>query len=139
MIPGHGPGREAIDRPPGPRNNRYLAPRRGCGSTVPVDDQLRNLLAELSRSLYEALAESPEVGRKLDKIRQEGYSVYLLVDGNRRGESKALTPPALPARDREPEFRIDLQDLQFLRSIGIDPTRRLKRRRSPRKNGSEES
>jgi len=104
-----------------------------------VDDQLRNLLAELSRSLYEALAESPEVGRKLDRIRQEGYSVYLLVDGNRRGEVKALTPAAPPAKDREPEFRIDLQDLQFLRSIGIDPTRRLRRRKSPRKSGSEES
>ncbi len=33
---------------------------------------------------------------------------------------------------REPEFRIDARDLEFLRSIGIDPTRRLKSRRARR-------
>lgn len=29
----------------------------------------------------------------------------------------------------EPRFQIDMQDLAFLRSIGIDPTRRMRRRR----------
>lgn len=31
-----------------------------------------------------------------------------------------------------PEFRINAYDLEFLRSLGIDPTRRLKSRRSRR-------
>ncbi len=30
----------------------------------------------------------------------------------------------------EPAFQIDGRDLSFLRSIGIDPTRRLRRRRA---------
>lgn len=104
-----------------------------------MDEQLRQLLADLSRSLYEALAESPEVGRKLDQIRQEGYSVYLLLDGNRREEAEPASLPVPVSERRQPEFRIDVQDLRFLRSIGIDPTRRLKRRRVRRKDGSEAS
>jgi hypothetical protein len=102
-----------------------------------MDEQLRQLLADLSRSLYEALAESPEVGRKLDQIRQEGYSVYLLLDGNRRDDAMPSNTLAPVTGDREPEFRIDVRDLRFLRSIGIDPTRRLKRRRASRRGGPE--
>lgn len=104
-----------------------------------MNEQLRQLLADLSRSLYEALADSPELGRKLDQIRQEGYSVYLLLDGNGSEEPEPTSLPVPVSGTREPEFRIDVKDLRFLRSIGIDPTRRLKRRRARRKDSSEAS
>lgn len=95
------------------------------------------MLRDLRRALSEAISESTEVSRTLRKIREEGYSLYLLVDCKREGldgEHVALTPPAasrtLTAGQGEPNFQIDGRDLSFLRSIGIDPTRRLRRRRT---------
>jgi hypothetical protein len=91
------------------------------------------------------IAESPEVGEKLDEVRSAGYSVYLLLDCKRRAGERgrqrsrseapaalAATDPQLPAPPPKPGvFRINAGDLAFLRSLGIDPTRQL-RRRPPR-------
>jgi hypothetical protein len=91
------------------------------------------LLRDLRRALSEAISESSEVNRTLRKIREEGYSLYLLVDCKRDlndPDQLSLTAPRLPASSgSDPVFQIDGRDLQFLRSIGIDPTRRLRRRR----------
>lgn len=91
------------------------------------------MLRDLRRALSDAISESSEVNRTLRKIREEGYSLYLLVDCKRDAndqEPLALTePPRLHSRSGEPVFQIDIRDLSFLRSIGIDPTRRLRRRR----------
>ncbi|HVS15961.1 MAG TPA: hypothetical protein VMV46_18715 [Thermoanaerobaculia bacterium] len=96
------------------------------------------------------IAESPEVGEKLDEVRSAGYSVYLLLDCKRRieerarprsrpqpGTAPAATEPRLPSSPVEPGvFRINAGDLAFLRALGIDPTRRLRRR--PSRPASEE-
>jgi hypothetical protein len=97
-----------------------------------LNDKLNHMLRDLRRALSEAISESSEVSRTLRKIREEGYSLYLLVDCKREaadGDHLALTPPAPQART-EPNFQINGRDLSFLRSIGIDPTRRLRRRRT---------
>lgn len=94
------------------------------------------MLRELRRALSEAISESSDVNRTLRKIREEGYSLYLLVDCKREGaeEPLSLTAPRFYSGSSpgsgEPVFQIDGRDLSFLRSIGIDPTRRLRRRRS---------
>ncbi|HYG65365.1 MAG TPA: hypothetical protein VEL74_22475 [Thermoanaerobaculia bacterium] len=96
------------------------------------------MLRELRRALSEAISESTEVSRTLRKIREEGYSLYLLVDCKREADEEP-EPVSRSSRSRsatrtrgaaEPVFQIDGRDLSFLRSIGIDPTRRLRRRRS---------
>lgn len=98
-----------------------------------LDDKLHQMLRELRRALSDAISESSEVNRTLRKIREEGYSLYLLVDCKRDAndqEPLALTEaPRFSSRAGEPVFQIDVRDLSFLRSIGIDPTRRLRRRR----------
>lgn len=89
------------------------------------------------------MSESTEVGEKLRLIRQEGYSVYLLLDCKKDGEDGCTLEPAIaPEPERAPParqlsagkstFRINGTDLSFLKSIGIDPTRRGRRRRGPR-------
>jgi hypothetical protein len=96
-----------------------------------LDDRLHHMLRDLRRALSEAISESSEVSRTLRKIREEGYSLYLLVDckREREGDDDPL-PVAAPRRSGgEPVFQINGNDLSFLRSIGIDPTRRLRRRR----------
>ena len=101
--------------------------------------------------------DSEEVYRSLEKIKEEGYSLglHLLVDCHKEGEetqretleavaaalgrqreqrvlgagSKPGSKAAPRRRDPEPVFQINTQDLSFMKSIGIDPTRRLRRRR----------
>jgi hypothetical protein len=98
-----------------------------------LDDKLHQMLRELRRALSEAISESSEVNRTLRKIREEGYSLYLLVDCKRdvnEPEEPVTFANATQRRSSgEPAFQIDVRDLSFLRSIGIDPTRRLRRRR----------
>ena len=91
------------------------------------------MLRELRRALSDAISESTEVSRSLRRIREEGYSLYLLVDCKRDGsaeESLALTAPRIASSSGDPAFQINGRDLSFLKSIGIDPTRRLRRRRT---------
>lgn len=95
------------------------------------DQRLRDMLRDLGKALSTAISDSPEVGRSLRKIRNEGYSLHLLLDCKR--DPKGFETESVPAARTlpgEPVFQINARDLSFLRSIGIDPTRRLRRRRS---------
>jgi hypothetical protein len=112
------------------RDNPASAHRRSP-EDLALDDKLHQMLRELRRALSEAISESTDVNRTLRKIREEGYSLYLLVDCKRDlSELEPLTFTTAPRlTSGEPTFQIDIRDLSFLRSIGIDPTRRLRRRR----------
>ena len=73
-----------------------------------LDDKLHQMLRELRRALSEAISESSDVSRTLRKIREEGYSLYLLVDCKRElndPDALALTAPAGPAPRRSPPSR----------------------------------
>ena len=98
-----------------------------------LDDKLHQMLRDLRRALSEAISDSAEVNRTLRKIREEGYALYLLVDCKRESldeDPLPLTAPSFRSSSGEPAFQIDGRDLSCLRSIGIDPTRRLRRRRT---------
>lgn len=101
-----------------------------------MEDKLRQLLRELGR----ALAESSDASLALRRFQEEGYNLFLLLDraasvpvpaGTAEESSTAVTAAqsVAAAPTTEPAFRIDLQDLRFLRSLGIDPTRRIRIRR----------
>jgi hypothetical protein len=110
------------------------------------------MLRDLRRALSEAISDSSEVSRTLRRIREEGYALYLLVDCKRERDDRddrldhddddtlpfaasravrgrASSSTSRTASNTEPAFQINGKDLSFLRSIGIDPTRRLRRRR----------
>lgn len=111
-------------------DNRLGSARRSL-EDIKLDDKLHSMLRDLRRALSEAISESSEINRTLRKIREEGYSLYLLVDCKREiddPEAVPLTAPRWPSSG-EPAFQIDVRDLNFLKSIGIDPTRRLRRRK----------
>ncbi len=80
-----------------------------------------------------ALSGSSEVSRSLSKIRDQGWALYLLVDRKRDDETpEAFELKPLDLTDENPIFKINGSDLSFLKSIGIDPTRRLRRRKKSR-------
>jgi hypothetical protein len=120
-----------------------------------LDERLKPLIRDLRRALAEAISESSDVSRSLRRIREEGYAMVLHLDCKRDGDEE---PPLVPASraavladplpeklartvkspkpesnalvpSPEPAFQIDGRDLSFLRSIGIDPTRRLRRKK----------
>jgi hypothetical protein len=129
---------ERFDTPLSPRDNPNSLPYQRV-LEAKLDDKLHQMLRDLRRALSEAISESPDVNRTLRKIREEGYSLYLLVDCKRDsndadplpiGSLRQATRSLQGGQGGEPNFLIDGRDLSFLRSIGIDPTRRLRRRRS---------
>jgi hypothetical protein len=119
-----------------------MAPRSKRG-TIEVDARARleakkrTLLADIERALLDALAESPEVHRSLWRLQREGFTLQLSLDCQREADGSVEQGPAERRSPRpddasvEPAFRIDVSDLKFLRSIGIDPTRK-RRARQPR-------
>ena len=93
-----------------------------------MNAKLHQLLSDLRRALYDAIAESDDVHRTWRSLREEGYALSLTVDCRREEDEEP--PEAIPAAAASrPSFRINGDDLSFLRSIGIDPTRKVRRRR----------
>lgn len=83
----------------------------------------RSLMREVERALLDALSESQEMHRVILRLRREGLTLRVSLDC---GPEDAPEASARSSADRRSEvgFRIDAEDLRFLRSIGIDPTRR---------------
>ena len=87
-------------------------------------------MQDLRGAITEALAESTDVTRSMDQIRDEGWSVYLVIDRKLEDETpEGIELTADRDDEVEPTFKINSNDLAFLKSVGIDPTRRVRRRR----------
>ena len=89
---------------------------------------------DLGEALIEAVSGSPDVSGHLLRLQESGYTLYLTVDCKRdspeagNGAGRGSLKRA-PPRGGEPVFKINTGDLTFLRSIGIDPTRKSRSRR----------
>jgi hypothetical protein len=125
-----------------------------------MDSSTRRKLDDFRRALSEAISDSNEAARRLYELRREGFDLYLLLDGSgrelpgrtleddllggesvRRDQALQRLPRALPVRaprasgaaagnGEAPQFRITSDDVSWLRSLGIDPTRKTRRRRN---------
>ena len=101
----------------------------GEGSSL--DARLQELLNVLRGALARALSDSTEASNAVREMRREGWSLYLVVDQREdEGSGAALEVTDKKAAGAAPVFKIDGQDLTFLRSIGIDPTRSLRKKKS---------
>ena len=112
-----------------------------------LDEKLRAYLRELGAALNEAVSSSDKVHEILAKVKSEGYGAYLCLDAtvalDKRGRRSSAALPSirrggLAAPKGEGTdgldtavFQINVKDLGFLRSVGIDPTRPVRARRSP--------
>lgn len=107
-----------------------------------MDDRIRQLLKELGDAINESISESPDVNDRIQKIRDEGYNLYVVLDatiglGRDDGVEQDVVAEEQPERSLaltkrprlDAQFRIDISDLGFLRSIGIDPTRKVRSQR----------
>jgi len=97
-----------------------------------VDDRIKQLLQDLGTAINESISGSEDVNRHIQRIRDEGYDLYVVLDATiglnkqeEEGEGAAVAAtPAVPPK--EVQFRININDLALLRALGIDPTRKVR-------------
>lgn len=116
-----------------------------------MDERRRTFMRELERALLEAISESAEVHRTLNRMHREGYTLQLFLDcqpaevadparaaaGSGAADSSTTADDLEPVksearaagRANEPAFRINSDDLTLLRGLGIDPTRKSRVRK----------
>ena len=99
-----------------------------------MDDRIKQLLRDLGTAINESISGSDDVNKQIQKIRDEGYNLYVVLDatiGLNRQDDAAEEEPA-PAEvvavksSKDVQFRININDLALLRSLGIDPTRKVR-------------
>ncbi len=109
-----------------------------------MNDRIKQLLRELGTAINESISSSEEVNQHIQRIRAEGYDLYVVLDAtiglNKQGEEAEPAEVVAAVPEKEIQFRINVNDLALLRSIGIDPTRKVKtaRRVEPLRQSSDE-
>ena len=106
------------------------------------------MLRELGRSLAQAISASDDIHQAVRRFHRRGFTLQLRLDCHHEdeergagiqlssasslasgGESEDCDPPAGALPATVPEFRLEGDDVAFLRCLGIDPTRPAPRRR----------
>jgi len=109
-----------------------------------VDEKIKQLLRELGSAINESISGSDDVNKQIQKIRDEGYNLYVVLDAtiglNRPGDNPEPSAEVIVKSDKEIQFRININDLALLRALGIDPTRKVRttRRIEPISSSSDE-
>ncbi len=97
-----------------------------------MNDKIKQLLRDLGSAINESISTSDDVNRHIQRIRDEGYDLYVMLDAtiglNKQDgdEEAAPAPTALVVSDKNVQFRINVNDLSLLRALGIDPTRKVR-------------
>jgi hypothetical protein len=99
-----------------------------------VDERIKQLLQDLGTAINESISGSDDVNRHIQRIRDEGYDLYVVLDATiglnkqdeENGSSSDTSVEAVKEPPKEVQFRININDLALLRSLGIDPTRKVR-------------
>jgi len=90
---------------------------------VDVDQQLKKLIKELGDAISESLTESEQIADVISRIKAGGYDIFLVLEAtigfNRQDEKPSRRRPTITARTRVPEFKLNSQDMKFLKSLKI--------------------
>ena len=87
-----------------------------------MDQQLKQLMKELGEAINESLSESEPIAAAISRIKAGGYDVFLVLEatiGFNKQEEQPERPSLVPTRRGEPDFKIDAQDVKFLKSLRI--------------------
>ena len=103
---------------------------------MPQDGNMEGLLQELEVLFLGAISKTPATRQKIEQLRRDGYQLALRLECHRAEEVESKTEldtgpdecatwlPAPAEDNKQPQFMIDRGDFTFLRSIGIDPTKK---------------
>ena len=96
-----------------------------------MDDKIKQLLQDLGTAINESISGSEDVNRHIQKIRDEGYDLYVVLDATiglnkQDADAEESAVPQFGEPPKEVQFRINVNDLALLRGLGIDPTRKVR-------------
>lgn len=78
-------------------------------------------MKELGEAINESLSESDQISEVIAKIKSGGYDVFLVLEAtigfNKLDEPEAKMTAA--GARKEPEFKVNTQDMKFLKSLRI--------------------
>lgn len=109
-----------------------------------MNDRIKQLLQDLGTAINESISGSEDVNQHIQRIRDEGYDLYVVLDAtiglNKQTDESEESDSETVEPVREVQFRINVNDLAMLRSLGIDPTRKVRgaRRVEPLSQSSDE-
>jgi hypothetical protein len=87
-----------------------------------VDQQLKQLMKELGEAINESLADSDAIAEVVSRIKDGGYDIFLVLEAtigvSKPGEKTDKTS-LVTTLTSNPEFKINDQDLKFLKSLRI--------------------
>lgn len=93
-----------------------------------MNQRLKQLMKELGEAINESLAESEQIAEVIGKIKAGGYDVFLVLEAtigfNKTDEQPAARPTLVgknagASRAVDPEFKVNAQDVKFLKSLRI--------------------
>ncbi len=98
-------------------------PARSGGGAI-VDDKLKKLMRDLGEAINESLSESEQISDVISRIKTDGYDVFLVLEAtigfNKREDEETIHKPAtVSAGKEEADFKINSQDVKFLKSLRI--------------------
>jgi hypothetical protein len=92
----------------------------GEGRTL--NPRLKQLMKELGEAINESLSESEPIAEVISKIKAGGYDVFLVLEatiGFNKHEEQGAGNSLVTARSGDPDFKINAQDVKFLKSLRI--------------------
>ncbi len=80
-------------------------------------------MKELGEAINESLSESEQIAEVIGKIKAGGYDVFLVLEAtigfNKHEEQRASRPTLVTAKSGSPDFKVNAQDVKFLKSLRI--------------------
>src|SRR5258708_38989394 len=88
-----------------------------------VDQQLKQLMKELGDAINESLSDSDQIAEVVSRIKDGGYDIFLVLEAtigvSKQGEKSTDKTSLVTTLSTNPEFKINDQDLKFLKSLRI--------------------
>ncbi len=77
----------------------------------------------LGEAINDSLSESEQIAEVIAKIKAGGYDVFLVLEAtigfNKRDEQEESRPTLVNSRKENPDFKVNQQDVKFLKSLRI--------------------
>ena len=90
-----------------------------------MNDRMKDLMKDLGDAINESLSESEKIAEVIARIKTQGYDVFLVLEAtigfNKMVEDtpSAVAHPVVAGSGGEAQFKINAQDLKFLKSLRI--------------------
>lgn len=80
-------------------------------------------MKELGEAINESLSDSEEIAEVVSRIKEGGYDIFLVLEAtigvSKQGEKAADKTAMVTTIATNPEFKVNDQDLKFLKSLRI--------------------